>query len=100
MHGPRRHDQGSATILVVALVAVMALSVVAAGRFTTELTDRTRAELAADAAALVGVVGGEPAAAAAAARNGGRLVGFVRVGDDVVVDVVVGTATARARAGP
>jgi hypothetical protein len=46
---------------------------------------------------LAGAHAGRAAAAAAATDNGGELIGFVTAGDDVLVDVRVGRATARAR---
>lgn len=91
-------DRGQAVMLVLALVAVMATAMVAAGRFGAHTVRIEQAQVAADAAALAGVVGGRPAAADLARRNGGVLVAFSSSGDDVIVSVAVGEATATARA--
>jgi hypothetical protein len=91
-------DRGQAVPLVVAVVVVAAVGVVAIGRLAVGAVDAARARTAADAAALAGATDGRAAAAAAASDNGGVLVGFMRTGEDVLVDVRVGRATARARA--
>jgi uncharacterized protein YcbK (DUF882 family) len=57
-----------------------------------------RARTAADAAALAGAVGGEPAALEVAAANGARLLRFEVVGEQAEVQVQVQGATATARA--
>lgn len=97
---PRRAagDGGQAVPLVVAVVVVAAMAVVAFGQLAVGAVDAARARTAADAAALAGARDGQVAAAAAATANGGELVRFVTAGDDVLVDVRVGRATARARA--
>ena len=91
-------DRGQAAPLVLAVVVVAAVAVVALGRLATGAVDAARARTAADAAALAGAGDGERAAAAAATANHGVLRRFMTSGDDVVVDVQVGGATARARA--
>ncbi len=91
-------DGGQAAPLVVAVVVVAAVGVVAIGRLAAGAVDAARARTAADAAALAGATDGRAAAAAVAAENGGLLVQFVTVGDDVLVEVRVGRAAARARA--
>jgi hypothetical protein len=91
-------DAGQVVPLVAVLVVVVAgiaVLVVAVGGV---LSDRAVARTAADAAALVAAVDTDEAAAQAAARNGGRLLALHRDGDRVEVTVVVGRATARARA--
>lgn len=93
-------DAGSATLLVLMVVALAVTSLLAASRLTEQLTDHTRAATAADAAALAGVTGGRPAAGEAAERNGARLVSFRVLGADVLVEVSLGGARATARAGP
>ena len=83
------------------VAAVLALTVLASAglaRLGAGLVEASRAQAAADAAALAGVEGGAPAAARLAAHNGARLVWVDRVGDDVVVVVQVGDAQATARA--
>src|SRR5690242_10199213 len=91
-------DGGQAVPLVVAVVVLAALAVVAFGRLAVGAVDAARARTAADAAALAGAIDGRAAAADAAAVNGGLLVAFTTAGDDVLVEVRVGRAVARARA--
>ena len=91
-------DRGQAVPLVIAVVVVAAVGVVAMGRLAEGAVDAARARTAADAAALAGATDGRSAAAAVASDNGGVLVGFASTGDDVLVEVRVGRATARARA--
>lgn len=79
-----------------ALVVLGALLLGAVGRAAGE---RARAQTAADAAALAAVVEGRPAAVELARANGGELVSFRLEGGEVVVEVRVGRAVARARAG-
>jgi len=83
----------------VAAAALLAVGLAIAGG---TVVGRSRAQAAADAAALAGVSGGRSAAAALAAANGGSLVAFRELGDDVVVQVVVDgvSASARATDGP
>jgi len=91
-------DRGQAVPLVLAIVVVAAVAVVALGRLTVGAVDAARARTAADAAALAGAADGRDAADATARRNGGALVNFTTTGADVVVEVRVGDASARARA--
>ena len=63
-----------------------------------ELVDRQRAQAAADAAALAGVVDGRAGAAALAAANGGVLVGWSQGDAEVTVEVEVDGVRAVARA--
>jgi len=98
--GPRsRRDRGQAAILLLAVVAVLAVTmsvaVAAMGRTTI---DRTRAQTAADAAALAAVQGGSTAAGDLAARHGAVIVELSVAGDTVTVTVRVGDVTATARA--
>ena len=94
----RRDDAGQAVVLVLVVVVFTVLSAVAIGRFAGRVHTVEQAQVAADAAALAGVIGGEPAAASLARRNGGVLRSFRVVGDSVVVTVVVDGVSARARA--
>jgi hypothetical protein len=64
----------------------------------TTVIDRTRAQSAADAAALASVRGGRATGASMASKNGGVLVSWTQIGRDVVVEVRVGAAVAAARA--
>ncbi len=94
-------DRGQAAVLVVmvAMVLFVALSaaLVALGG---HMIDRTRAQTAADAAALGAVAGGPSAAVALAGRHGAILVSFERgpASGQVTVVVRVGSATATAAA--
>ncbi len=94
-------DRGQAAVLVlmVATVLFVGLSsaVVAVGG---RMVDRTRAQTAADAAALAGSVGGRDAADMMARRHGASVVSFSRgpSGADVTVVVRRGAATAKAAA--
>ena len=93
------HDRGSAMVLVV-LVTVAFTVATGAGLavLSRDLIDVSRARSAADAAALASVEGGRPAAIELAAANGATLVSWKQVGPEVVVEVRVGDAVARARA--
>jgi hypothetical protein len=91
-------ERGQATPLVAAVVVFAAIVAFALVRAGGVAVDGARARTAADAAALAGAADGRPAAARLAAANGGRLVRYRAVGDDVVVEVAVGRVTARARA--
>lgn len=100
-------DRGHAVVLLLPVVAIAAMLAVGAARAGEVISDRARAQAAADAAALAGVHGGAPAAARAARANGASLSRFAIVDGDVVVSVsvsstVVGalSATARATDGP
>ena len=95
-------DVGQAMVLLVAVVAMAASSVVAVGMFGERIVDRGRAQTAADAAALAATVGGRSVAARLAADNGADLVSYSEIGDvvTVVVDVDGERATARATDGP
>lgn len=81
----------------VALV-VAVLAALGTAQLGVAMLQRQRAQTAADAAALAGVVDGREAAAAVAAANGAVLVDFQRSGDDVLVRVMVGEAAADALA--
>lgn len=66
--------------------------------FGGHVTDRTRAQSAADAAALAGVTGGVGVATGLAERHGATLVSFVDHGDRVTVTVRLDDSTATASA--
>jgi len=91
-------DRGQAIALVLAVVVVAVVLTVAIGRFSSRLVDSQQAQLAADAAALAGVVGGRDAAERLAVANEGVLTEFITVDDEVFVEVRVGDESARARA--
>lgn len=92
-------DRGS-MLVVTLLVAVTTVGAALTAMFplVDALVDRQRAQHAADAAALAGVSAGRSASADLAGRNGATLVAWSRVGDDVVVTVVVDGRRATARA--
>ena len=89
---------GQATVLLLAVVALVVVMMAATARFAGRVVTREQAQIAADAAALAGTDGGRPAAAQLARANGGVLVSFTLVGEAVQVMVRVGDATATARA--
>ena len=84
--------------LAAALVAIAGVLVLGIGVLARDVVDAGRARSAADAAALAGVAGGRAASIALATGNGATIVSWQRLGDDVVVTVRVGDATATARA--
>ena len=93
-----RSDRGQAMLVVVVglvFAGLLGVVVVAVGQL---LSERARAQTAADAAALAGAAAGESAARELAERNGGRLQSFVTDGDEVQVSVRIGRALAVARA--
>ena len=94
----QRRDSGQAIVLLLAYVVVTVVLMVAVGHFSARLVDQQQAQLAADAAALAGVVGGRDAAERLAAANDGVLTDFVVAGYEVVVEVRVGNEWAKARA--
>lgn len=104
MHRSRRGraDAGQAVMLLLIMVTLITLAAVAAAELAGRVITRSRAQIAADAAALAGAVRGRSAAARLAAANGGRLLAIVVSGDVVTVTVDVGgeVATARATSGP
>lgn len=91
-------DRGSLVLVIAATIVLVALMAFGVGELGTAAIDRSRAQNAADAAALAGVPGGRAASARLARSNGGTLVSFERRGWVVTVVVEVGGASARARA--
>ena len=92
-------DRGQAAVLLVVVASVIFLVsttalVVLGGR----VVERTRAQTAADAAALVSLDGGRPSAETLTARHGAELVSWVRGPVDGQVTVVVRLGGARATA--
>lgn len=99
--GRCRDDRGQSAVLLLIVLAVLA------GALATALVDvgeavseRARAQTAADAAVLASLEGGRSAAGRLAAANGGEIVSWRRGPgpDEVTVTVRVGDATATARA--
>ena len=85
-------------MLLLAVVAMAALSVVAVGLFGQRVVDRGRAQTAADAAALAATAGGRAAARRLADDNGAVLIGYSEAGDVVTVVVERNGERATARA--
>ena len=85
-------------VLVSVVIALGALLAAGGAEFAGDVIDAARARTAADAAALASVRDGRDAGAAIAAANGGTIVEWDHVGDDVIVTVRVGDAVATARA--
>ncbi len=96
-----RDDRGQAVVMVVMIAAVlfitMSAALVAAGG---RMIDRTRAQTAADAAALASLEGGRRAALELVERYDAELVAYNSTSDQGSVTVVVrvGEATASAAA--
>ena len=92
-------ERGSFLPLVALGLALLVVAGLLLTGFARATAERARAQTAADAAALAGVVEGQEAAAELAKTNGGELVEFRRDGSEVVVRVRVGGSAASARAG-
>lgn len=94
-----RRDDGQSALAVLFVSAALFIGVLTAMvSFGGHLTDRTRAQSAADAAALGGVTGGVAAATDLAERHGATLVSYVDHGDRVTVVVRIDESTATASA--
>ena len=98
-------DRGAAALLVlIVALALVGASVVGLVAVAPGLVDANRARTAADAAALAGAVDGRHAAETVASANSGALMSWAEQAGrhpgtrTVVVEVRVGSATARARA--
>ena len=113
MTRPRSRDDGSATVLVVAMAGVLMFVMVGLSAVGGLVTAQRRAQSAADLAALAGAAAVEADACAAALRvaraNAASLDGCAVTGRDVRVTVSVAgprlvgrdpRITAEARAGP
>jgi hypothetical protein len=93
-----RSERGQAVPFSVAAAAFAVVLTLAIARLGGDLVDAARARTAADAAALAAVHGGRGAAERLAAAHDGTVVGWARIGRDVVVTVRVGHAVVTARA--
>lgn len=91
-------ERGQTVPLVLLLVALAAAAALVVAELGARAVHAADARTAADAAALAGAVGGEPAARAAAEANGGRLLDFRQRGADALVTVEVEGSRAQARA--
>lgn len=94
----RQEERGAVTVLLGAAIVIVAYLVLQETKLSVAAADRARAQTAADAAALGGVVDGEEAAAELARSNGATLLSFVDDGDEVQVLVGFHDAVATARA--
>lgn len=98
MKDKQERERGSALPMVaLAAMVMLALVLVVAGA-TDRVRTRAEAQAAADAAALAGAIEGVEGANDLAGRNGGIVVGFEQVGNEVVVQVEVDGVLAEARA--
>jgi len=96
-----KRDRGQAALLTVMVTTVLFATLAAAMvAFGGRTIDRTRAQTAADAAALASLSGGRGAAATLAQRHGATLVSFTEgpAEGQVTVVVRVGDAAAAAAA--
>lgn len=92
------NERGQVTPLLAVVVVLAATVALVLGALVRDDLAAARAQQAADAAALAGVLEGRAGAARLAAANGGRLQAYVAHATDVEVRVEVGGRTARARA--
>ena len=91
-------ERAAVTILVAVFMLLAALLMVRVVELGAAAASRARAQTAADAAALAGVVEGREGADEIARRNGATLVAWVEEADQVQVTVRVDDAEATARA--
>jgi len=90
-------DRGQVVPLMAFVLAIALVMVVVLARVGGQVEDRAKAQAAADATALAGVIDGEDAAGAIADSNNAVLVSYVARGGEVEVVVKVGQSTATAR---
>ncbi|HEX7277128.1 MAG TPA: pilus assembly protein TadG-related protein [Acidimicrobiales bacterium] len=93
-----RDQRGSVLPLAALLVVVLGGAVLLVGRLGVAAADRTRARMAADAAALAGAADGDGAARGVADANRAGVASVSIQGTDARVEVEVGAARAVARA--
>jgi outer membrane lipoprotein SlyB len=90
--------RGQATPLWAVVLLLAALLLVPMGLVARATIERSKAQSAADAAALAGALDGEDEARTVARLNGARVERYHQEGDTVEVVVVVGDRRATARA--
>lgn len=90
-------DRGNAVLALVVSLAVVSMLLTGLSALAMRLVQESRAQIAADAAALAGVSGGEPVAQRLAVMNGAVLCEYVSE-SEVAVQVCIGSTTARAYA--
>ncbi|MCK7662448.1 flp pilus-assembly TadE/G-like family protein [Corynebacterium sp. CCM 9185] len=100
-------ERGSTTLIAASVAAALVALTLIVFDVTGDVLDRHRAQVSADLAAVAAATAlwfGDdacPVASRTVARNvGGELRNCRIAGADVIVDVAVGDAIARARAGP
>lgn len=100
MRVPKRDDGQAAVFVVVAVAALFVVVSLAMATVGGRMVDRTRAQTAADAAALGSLSGGRAAAVWLAAAHDAEIVSWTSGPDphEVTVMVRVGDSTATARA--
>ena len=91
-------DKGQAVPLMTLVLLTTLTLLLAVARVAPLVDDAARARTAADAAALAGAAEGRAGADRFARSNGGTLVSYEESGSTVTVEVVVGNASAAARA--
>lgn len=97
----RRRDDGQAAVLVVTVATVLLVAIILAlGDMGRTAVDRSRAQTAADAAALASLDGGHASAESLAQRHGASVVTWSQGPgpSEVTVTVRLGDTTATARA--
>jgi uncharacterized membrane protein len=94
----RSRDRGQATPLWAVVLVLAGLLLVPVALVAKATIERSKAQSAADAAALAGALDGEEEARAVAAANGARVREYRQLGPVVEVVVVVGNRRATARA--
>ena len=94
----KQGERGAVTVLLGAAIVIVAYLVLQETKLSVAAADRARAQTAADAAALGGVVDGEETAADLARSNGATLLSYIDDGDEVQVQVGFNDAVATARA--
>lgn len=95
-----RGQRGTATLVVLAALALCAVMTLVVAQLGVAATGRARADAVADLVALAGVVDGRATAERVGAANSASVVGWRRVGEIVVVDIRLGAASGVAAAAP
>ncbi|MFN8017357.1 MAG: pilus assembly protein TadG-related protein [Acidimicrobiales bacterium] len=94
----RLGEHGQSSVLALAVLAFVVAVSLGVVTLAGAVTDRARAQAAADAAALAGAARGPQAARTLAHDDGAVLVAFERIDGDVRAEVQIGRARASARA--
>lgn len=98
MRARRRDEEGQALPLVAGVLALVLAITVGLVALSGVVGARSRAQTAADAAALAGAADGRDAAERVAGANGGEVEVYAARGAEVEVTVRVGEARATSRA--